>query len=287
MGRCARIVFLIVLAYTVSIATVAAEPGQSDNKVRQLVLSDRPLVIAHRGDSSEYPENTQLAFEAAVKAGCDLVELDYHVSADAELVVIHDATLDRTTNAREVFGGQNIPVKSKTWAELSRLDAGKWFNPKFAGTRLCTLEQALDTIQRGSITLIERKSGDAPSLIALLRRKGLVNQVVVHAFDWRFLAECHVLEPELLLEALGEKRLSDEKIAEVKKTGAIAVGWEWLHFHVKSIRKVREAGLRAWVWTMNDPDRAGHLIQEGMCGLITDVPKQVKTAVADLKVSSP
>src|SRR5581483_3094013 len=132
------VVYALLLA---SDGGICAERDASDNRVRQLVLSDQPLVIAHRGDSSEFPENTLPAFEAAVEIGCDLVELDYHESADGVMVVIHDDTLDRTTDAKELFGGEQIAVKSKTWAELSRLDAGKWFDPKFAGTRLPTLEQ--------------------------------------------------------------------------------------------------------------------------------------------------
>ena len=139
-----------------------AEPATA----RALIAAPRLLMIAHRGDSRRAPENTLPAFASAVRAAADLVELDYHHTADGIPVVVHDEHLDRTTNAVTVFGSKKIAVASRRWAVLGSLDAGTWFRPEFAGTRLPTLEAALDVIQRGSTTLIERKSGDATTCVA-------------------------------------------------------------------------------------------------------------------------
>jgi glycerophosphoryl diester phosphodiesterase len=256
--------------------TIAAAEGRA----RQLIDSERVLVIAHRGDSLVCPENTLPAFESAVRVGCDLVELDYHQSADGVPVVVHDETLDRTTDAADIFGAKDIAIGSRPLADLLKLDAGNRFGPKFAGTKLPTLEQALDTIQRGSVALIERKSGDAKSCVELLRRKGLLNDVVVQSFDYNFLKDCHRLAPELVLGALGGKKLTDAKLAAIKQTGASVIGWERPYLHASSIDRIHQAGFRCWVWTVDDPDKAQHLIDAGVDGLITNDPSRMKALIA-------
>src|SRR5262249_41675355 len=153
-------------------------------------------------------------------------ELDYHHSSDGVPLVIHDDTLDRTTNSRALWGAQKIKVAARPLADLLKLDAGTWFDARFAGTRLPTLEESLDVIQAGSMTLIEHKAGDAQTCIELLKRKGLLDQVVVQSFHWDFLEDCHRLAPDLTLGALGEKDVTAEKLDRIARTGASVVGWE-------------------------------------------------------------
>src|SRR2546430_4343262 len=120
-----------------------------------LIAGKRPLVIGHRGCCQIAPENTLPSFKLAMAAGVDLVELDYHQSKDRKLVVIHDAELDRTTDAASRWGRRNIEVASTTAAEIQTLDAGSWFDPKYPGTKVPLLAEALEVIQAGSATLIE------------------------------------------------------------------------------------------------------------------------------------
>ena len=127
----------------------------------ELLRKDPPLVIGHRGASKVAPENTLTAFRSAMTAGADLVELDYHHSRDGIPVVIHDTTLDRTTDATNRWGGQNLRVGDRTLAELRELSAGRWLQPPFPGESLPTLDEALEVIQAGNVTLIERKDGEA------------------------------------------------------------------------------------------------------------------------------
>ncbi len=107
--------------------------------VAELVRASRPWVVAHRGYSARYPENTLCAFEAAIDAGADVVELDVGLSADRVPFVLHDATLERTTNGRG-------PLHAHRATELEALDAGSWFAPEFAGERLPTLQAVLERI---------------------------------------------------------------------------------------------------------------------------------------------
>jgi len=247
------------------------------------VLSKRVLVIAHRGDSKVAPENTLPAFSSAVKAKADLVELDYHHSAEGVPVVFHDRDLDKRTNAVALWGGEKIPLSGKTLQELRTLDAGSWFGPQYAGTRLATLDEALDVIQKGSMTLIERKSGDAATCVDLLKRKGLIGQTVVQAFDWEYLVDCHRLAPGLILGALGEKELTESRLDEIVATGAQAVGWKSEHLTKEGIDAIHRRKLKAWSWTVDDPKRAAELIELGIDGLITNRPADMRKLVAEKK----
>ena len=154
-----------VLALALNPSATNAAEKTATSAARAKVASQGVLIIAHRGDSKVAPENTLPAFASAVKAGADLVELDYLHSADGVPVVFHDGELDRTTNACKLWGGTKIRLTSKSLAELEQLDAGSWFDGKYAGTPIPRLDQALDTIQDGSMTLIERKHGDAATAL--------------------------------------------------------------------------------------------------------------------------
>jgi glycerophosphoryl diester phosphodiesterase len=269
---------MMVLGLMTATAAAWGDPLPATPVGRRLG-QDRVLVIAHRGDSKSAPENTLPAFESAVRVGCDLVELDYVHTADGVPIVIHDDTLDRTTDANEKWGEKKIRVDSKNLADLAELDAGSWFDPKFAGTRLPTLEASIDTIQKGSVTLIERKQGDARTCVDLLERKEIVQDVVVQAFDWKFLADCRALRKDLVLGALGSGKLTPEKIDEIKATGAQAVGWQFLALREKEIQMLHEAGFKVWAWTVDDEKAAERLIDWGIDGLISNVPAKIKGIV--------
>src|SRR6185436_12743485 len=167
----------------------------------KLIASKRPLVIGHRGYCQFAPENTLPSFQLAMAAGADLVELDYWHTKDNQLLVIHDGDLDRTTDATNRWGGQHIKVASKTAEEIQSLDGGSWFDKKYAGTKLPLLTEALETIQQGNVTLIERKGGDAGACIKLLHERKLINRVVVQSFDWEYLRAFHEEEASQVLGA--------------------------------------------------------------------------------------
>jgi glycerophosphoryl diester phosphodiesterase len=249
----------------------------------KLLASQRPLVIAHRGYSQFAPENTLPSFKLAMAAGADMVELDYYPTLDGKLIVIHDHNLDRTTDATARWAGTNINVEAKTAAELQSLDAGSWFDRKYAGTRIPLLAEALDTIQAGNITLIERKAGAPADCLKLLREKELINRVVVQSFDWEYLRAFHEQEPEQVLGALGPperlaggqkasktpKELTASWLDELQKTGAQVAVWSD-KVSAEAVRLAHQRGLKVWVYTINDPDLANSLLDMGVDGLITN-----------------
>ncbi len=262
------------------LCVLAQGVARAAESAAQLAAADRVLVIAHRGNSSQAPENTLVAFRSAVDAGADLVELDYHHSSDNAPVVLHDEALDRTTDAVAVFGRRDIPVASKSLATLKCLDAGSWFGPRFRGERLATLSEALDVIQQGAVTLVERKAGDAATCIAILENKELVNDVVVQSFDWGFLERCHRLAPQLVLAALGSKELDGGTLGQIRSTGADVLGWHHKHLGPAQIELAHRHRLKVWVYTVNDPGRASELMDAGVDGIITDAPGLMRN-VAD------
>jgi glycerophosphoryl diester phosphodiesterase len=249
-----------------------------------LVAADRALVIGHRGYNVVAPENTLPSFQMGLTAGADLVELDYHHSRDGVPVVMHDFTLDRTTDATNHWRTNAIKIADRTLAEIRSLDAGEWFSPLFAGTKVPTLVEALDLIQTGGMTLIERKGGDPAACVRLLRDRNLLNRVVVQSFDWEYLREYHELEPAQVLAAIGPPKLmADGKepstgngkltvahLDELAKTGAKVVVWKHKTITPEIIQIVHRRGLKLWVYTVNDPKLANTLLDWGADGLITD-----------------
>jgi glycerophosphoryl diester phosphodiesterase len=142
-----------LLLNSLSLPAVIAQPVPSQSVppaaanrfadiVEFLELGGRTRVIAHRGFSGVAPENTLVAIRRGIEIGADMAEIDVTLSKDGYVVVIHDETLDRTTNGTG-------PVSDATLEELQRLDAGSWFAPEFAGEKIPTLGEVLDLV-RGS-----------------------------------------------------------------------------------------------------------------------------------------
>lgn len=229
-----------------------------------------PLIIAHRGLPKSVPENTLPSFRAALLHRPDVVECDYRHSADGRLIVIHDDTLDRTTDARAVLGKEKIKIGDVAAKDLARLDAGTWFDRRFAGTRLPTLEETIDAVCPHALLMIERKDGDAAALVELVRRKQVLDRIVVQAFHWPFIADCHRLEPKLRLGVLGSKELTSEKIDEAAAIGATILGWNQADLAPAGIAAAHLAGLKVWSYTINSADRARELVAAGLDGVITD-----------------
>jgi glycerophosphoryl diester phosphodiesterase len=245
------------------------------------------LVIAHRGDSRMAPENTLSAFRCAMKTGATYVELDGQPSADGTLYVLHDKTLDRTTDAKAVFKKEKIRLSQTGDADLNRLDAGKWFDAKYTGEPLPTLAGALDVIQNGSRTLIERKDGTAEAYAKLLRDKGLVGKLVVQSFDWEFLTAMHKLEPNQPLGALGEKEITEAKVVQIKTTGAVVVAWSYKDLNGPAITNLHWHGYKVWAWTADEPADWQRLLACGVDGIITNCPGQLKAYLAQKTPAAP
>jgi glycerophosphoryl diester phosphodiesterase len=261
----------------------------------RLLESSRPLLIGHRGYSAIAPENTLPSFQLALDAGAELVELDYHQSADGVLMVIHDPILDRTTNARKQWRRRRIKVSSKTAAEIQALDAGGWFNAKFAQAKVPTLVEALELIcGSGAVAVIEQKSGGARTLATVLRERKLFNQVVVISFDWKFLRELHALIPEQILGALGPparlsngrrplhpRRQLSSRLKDLAKTGARIAVWN-RRVSKRSVQEAHRRGVKVWVYTVDEARLAKRLAARGVQAIITNQIERIHKALFSL-----
>lgn len=150
------------------------------------------LVVAHRGALQYAPENTLAAFRKAIELGADLIEFDVRETKDGHLVVMHDDTVDRTTD------GQGR-VSQLTLAEIRRLDAGSWFGPQFKGERVPTLDEALETIKSGALPDIDFKAGTPEKLVAAVARHGLLGKVTLYCGDWNLLRRTLEVSPRFLI----------------------------------------------------------------------------------------
>jgi glycerophosphoryl diester phosphodiesterase len=244
------------------------------------IRSDRVLLIAHRGDSKLAPENTLPAFESAAKLGVDFIELDYRHTADEVPLVIHDEFLDRTTDAHDQLHETKVALAGKTVAQLRTLDAGRWFSPQFAGTRLSTLAEVLAALPE-SCFMVERKGGSADVCVRVLESSQAFDRVIVQAFDWDFLRDCRRLAPKLALGALGSKQLTAEHVDEARALGAVVMGWKADLLTRADIERIHEAGMKAWAWTVDDEHKAQRLLDDGLDGLISNRPGVMRKLLAE------
>lgn len=233
----------------------------------QTSISAEVLSIAHRGNSLFAPENTLAAFTAA-HGKADLIESDVHVSSDGKLVILHDGTVDRTTDGTGAVSG-------KTLAALKALDAGSWFATNFVGERIPTFEEMIENILPHAIPLIERKAGPASAYVSELQRLGVTTNVVVQAFDWNFLAAVHALDPDIPLCALGSGTFSASTLASIASTGARTVAWEKSSVTPEVLSKVHNGGMRLFVWTV-DGVQIQNFLDMGVDGIISNDPGKVK-----------
>jgi len=201
------------------------------------------IVVGHRGWPQKYPENTLPSFQGALDLGVGAIELDVHVTTDNHLAVIHDDTVDRTTDGKG-------PVRSKALAELKSLDAGRWFDERFRGVRIPTLDEVMDLVAGKVPLAIEVKPpGETllrlnDQLIPLIRR--YPGKVVVHSFDAGYLRAFRALLPDVDTGFLCEA--SEKTLAQAVEMGCTAIHPAWQTVTPGLNRAIRRAGLRIMVW---------------------------------------
>jgi len=249
-------------------------------KLKQ-IAKHTTITVAHRGDSGSFPENTLPAFESAVRKAADMVELDFHQTADNQLACIHDATLDRTTDSRRTLRRNKLAVAKFPMQELRKLDAGRWKHQKFQGTRIPSLQAALGAIQVGSVTMIEHKAGEPENLVALLRKLDLVDEVLVQSFHWSFLERLHALEPRLTLAVLGGSKKQPNPtgavLRRIERTHSCMVHWNFRHLTRQHVVELHRHGYLVCVYTLNTVEDFQQAIAIGVDAITTDHPARLRS----------
>lgn len=235
-----------------------------------------PRVIAHRGDSAAAPENTLAAFAAALAAGADIVELDVQLTRDRQVVVIHDPTVERTTNGRGAVG-------ELTLQELRALSAGypAVFGGAFAGERVPTLGEALHFLQgRGRVVIeIKRESADGASedgiealTLAAVLRADMQREVAVVSFEADVLQRCRGLDPHVPRGHLFYRATTDAVLAAAAAVEADIVLPEKGMLTPELHAAVRAAGLHLATWLVDDPAELPELLRYDLFGIGTNRP---------------
>jgi glycerophosphoryl diester phosphodiesterase len=217
-----------------------------------------PLVIGHRGAMGHCPENTLLSFERAAELGAEWVELDVHTSRDGTLMVIHDPTLERTTNG-------SGHVADHSLLELKSLDAGQ-------GQPIPTLDEVLLWArQRGIGVDIEVKQASPEAIVEAVERAGMRDQVLISSFNHPLVRQVRMLQPRLRVGMLYAHRAIDP-VAMAADAGA---GWllpHWSYVVPEDVQTIHAAGLEVWTWATSDPEVLRALIAAGVDGIATNHP---------------
>jgi glycerophosphoryl diester phosphodiesterase len=228
------------------------------------------LRVGHRGAKGHAPENTFASFNLAVELGVSAVETDVHLSRDGEVVLIHDHTVDRTTDGRGF-------VRDMTLAELKRLDAGAWFDPRFAGQRIPTLAELLDWAHDRVGVAIEIKNGPiyypgiAAKVLRLLKEHGMERQAILISFDHLVLREAKMIAPDVATGILYVGRFVDE-VGAARAAGADALHPNWAFVTPDLVEKAHAGGLAVSPWCPNDLATIRLLGDMGVDSIGTDYP---------------
>jgi glycerophosphoryl diester phosphodiesterase len=236
-------------------------------------------IVAHRGFSAKYPENTMMAFKAS-EYYADLVELDVHLTADGRVVVIHDATLERTTSGK----GE---VRAHTWEELKNLDAGSWKSHEYAEARMPLLDEVVAEIAPKQRLLIELKNdadnkpytGLVTHVLAIIAKYDMQTQCILQSFDPSYLEEIAKLSPEThtmrLIEWAGDPLPWYIDVAF--KIGNLPVNPKWKAINTyypwltpERVATWKKEGIYTYPYTINTEEDMRRALGMGVAGIITN-----------------
>jgi glycerophosphoryl diester phosphodiesterase len=234
-----------------------------------------PLIIAHRGYRARFPENTLAAFEGALEIGAPMIELDVTLTRDRQVVVIHDETVDRTTDGRGRVA--DLPL-----AELKTLDAGAWFGPRFAGERIPTLAEVLDLVGDSAAVNIEIKpeaceSQQPPDAVeaqvtALVQARRAMARVLISSFEPEVLLRLSRLESPPALGVLTEGPADTRTMDFCRQVNAFSWNPDHRGLRPDAVARMHRAGVRVFPYTVNSRRKMDDLLNMGVDGLFTDDP---------------
>jgi glycerophosphoryl diester phosphodiesterase len=240
-------------------------------------------IIAHRGASHDAPENTLAAFKLGLKQRADGVELDIWLTKDGKIVVCHDADTKRTTGIAAKIAESNL-------ADLRVLDAGSWKAPQWKGEKLPTLDEALALIPEGKRLVIEIKCGVEvlPELERVLKASGKpASQLVIISFSYPVCTDAKKLFPKipvLFLSSFKQDKATsawtptpDSLIAKAKAANLDGLNLSFRGpLDAAFVKQTHAAGLKFYVWTVNDAEVARKLLAAGADGITTDRPEWLR-----------
>jgi glycerophosphoryl diester phosphodiesterase len=242
-----------------------------------------PYIFAHRGYSDRYPENTMVAFQAAIRWGARLVELDVRLSKDGKVVVIHDASVERTTDGHG-------PVGDHTLEELKQLDAGSWFDSRFSGERIPTLEEVLRQIAGRGCINIEIKTSLANgaytgalerAVIETVRRTNAGEMVLVSSFDVTVLRNIRAIDHKVRVALIANAFEADDIISNCIRLRAYSFHPNLDDAERKKIERIKAAGVFVFPFNIQTPSDMQKAIRLGVDGYFVNDPELAQQHLND------
>jgi glycerophosphoryl diester phosphodiesterase len=247
------------LVLTQAQAALAQQPPTAQSAI---------VAISHRGEHLHHPENTIPAFLRAIDAGADFFEADIRTTSDGKLVIMHDSTVNRTTEAQG-------PVKDLSFAQIESLDAGGRFSAEFKGTKAPTFDQVLK-LAHGKINVyVDTKDADPQALVDAIEQNDMQDHVVIYGNAF-FLYDVHKIRPELKIMPEADSLDICRFLVHNLHPRVIAFGAE--DFKPEIIACAKEGGAKVYVDRMGDTDNpAGwqQAIDMGADGIQTDKPAEL------------
>jgi glycerophosphoryl diester phosphodiesterase len=245
------------------------------------------LIIGHRGASGHAPEHTIPSYDRALEIGVDYIEQDLQMTREGTLVVMHDPTLDRTTSGSGLVIEQSLE-------EIKQLDAGSWFAPAFAGTKVPTLRDLFERYGTTANYYIETKNpeeapGMEEALLAMIEEFGLREgaierwQVLIQSFSRESLLKIRRLDPKLPVIQLIEKEYDSAAIRtqlDTIRSYAVGIGPSRVSVDAALVEAVHAQGLVIHPYTVNDPLEMARMIALDVDGIFTDFPDRAHAMMA-------
>lgn len=267
--------FVIGSAFACWVAAYAAVEDRPTTIEEFMRLDSSIRVIAHRGFSSRAPENTLAAVRQAIAVGADMVEVDVTVTADGHVICLHDDTLDRTTD------GSGRAAET-TLAEIRRLDAGSWFSPEYAGERVPTLAEVLDTVRNRILINVEIKPeavghGVVPRVAELIVAHGMTGDVMVSSFSPEALRRMKTTEPAIVTACLfnDELHAGRDPLEILQETGARGFNLSARQVTPDIVERCHRHGVPVAVYTVNRRRQMRRLVAMGVDAIFTDHPERL------------
>jgi glycerophosphoryl diester phosphodiesterase len=267
-------ILLIILGIGVQMSCLGIKP--IENIVPDWKGKFSTLVVAHRGFSGEFPENTLIAFQKAIEVGSDMIEFDIRFSKDGHIVVMHDAALDRTTNG-------DGKVADHTLKELRGLDAGSKFSPIFAGEKIPTFQEVLELAKDRTLINIEIKNQDlgrfhieelAAKALGEVKRAGMERQVIFSSFYPSALERLQELDPRIRVAFLFHRQWNSIPEASAGRSFSV-LNLRNQYLTKSKVSKIHEAGIKINVYTVNSAEEMEKFIRWGVDGIITNHPDKL------------
>lgn len=234
------------------------------------------MIIAHRGASGSAPENTIPAIIKAINDGANYIEIDVHQTLDNKIIAIHDYSVDRTTNSEG-------DIKNLTYAEIKKMDAGKWFSNEFEGTRVPLMEEIFDIIP-DSVKLIIEVKGDSSeypgienNIVDIVNKSNLKNRIILKSFDEDVLNKFKLLAPEI-------PRL----LVYVFGFGVLETDCQYLqHYELflreSFVKSAQKEGYKIIAWGVQSECNMERVLSYGVDGIETDYPDILIKLLQDKK----